>query len=774
MIVRPAGGAGIRLGAFAGLMVLAAWRYAGIETPAPTIRVLALVLLTICAGVALMLVGPRPGRSAPSRRRGAIVRAGVISVLLVSVSLTAGVPARLLVPSGWGTLARDLNRGVAPLATTIWPYAGTNPWTRVDILLGLGIGCAAAAALGCVAIPSGDRSPGVRSGLRRLGALGLLLAIYVVGVLDANGGSAGAEGVLLLGLLVAWLWLPELGPTRRGAVFAWLAAAGALGAGMMGALGGSRPWFDYRGWDLLGSPPARTAFSWDQTYGPIPWSRSNRPMFTVRSPAPGRWKVTTLDRFDGLRFLRSGTDAGSNEDLPLPLDERWYRFATFTVAGLSSRQLPAEQGTTAGVQLDRHLAYGQDGTVSTLGRPLRGGDTYTVLSYVPAPSPAQLRAAPRAFPASYLRYTAFDLPTRIQSGLRVSADRSAPGQFWTRSTVGAAAPGHPLPAGARRRILASPYAPMYRLAQRLAVGPRSTYDVAVATEHYLKTNYAYSEQSPRRRYPLESFLFDDRLGYCQQFSGAMALMLRMDGIPARVAAGFLTGTYDRATKTYRVRALDAHSWVEVYFTGVGWVPFDPTPPRTVGLVQRPVYASSSAANPAQAIAATVGSPPVARRAAPAPVHHRSRAPVPLAVRLALWALAGLSLLAVAIGWLTGNRRLRRSLRNDGELVTQELVNALRSLGYAVPATATLAQIERLVALHGGPEAARYVALLGAQRYGRGGGGARATLRDRRRLRLGMTAHLGFDVRLRGHWALPPGTLAWRLRGAVQLPGAGGP
>ena len=67
-----------------------------------------------------------------------------------------------------------------------------------------------------------------------------------------------------------------------------------------------------------------------------------------------------------------------------------------------------------------------------------------------------------------------------------------------------------------------------------------------------------------------------QVGYCQQFSGAMALMLRMIGIPARVAAGFAPGSRTRKRRV-RVRDLDAHSWVEVYFNGIGWVPFDPTP-----------------------------------------------------------------------------------------------------------------------------------------------------------------------------------------------------
>jgi hypothetical protein len=206
------------------------------------------------------------------------------------------------------------------------------------------------------------------------------------------------------------------------------------------------------------------------------------------------------------------------------------------------------------------------------------------------------------------------------------------------------------------------------------------------------------------------------------------------------------------------------------------VPFDPTPPRTVGAPQRPVYASSSVANPAEAIALTVGGrPPIG--AAPSQQDHRHHSSgASVVARSALLALAVLGLaavLAAAARWLVGHRRLRRSLQGDGELATRELAGGLRSLGYAVPPTATLAQIEGLVRLHGGEDAARYVGLLRERRYGRGGA-AGATLRDRRRLRHGLTAHLGLDARLRGHWALPPGTLGWRLPSPVQLPGAGGP
>src|SRR5204862_3418675 len=77
--------------------------------------------------------------------------------------------------------------------------------------------------------------------------------------------------------------------------------------------------------------------------------------------------------------------------------------------------------------------------------------------------------------------------------------------------------------------------------------------------------------------PLADFLLRERVGYCQQFSGAMALLLRMGGVPARVAAGFSPGSLDRDRREYVVRDMDAHSWVEVFFPGIGWVTRDPTP-----------------------------------------------------------------------------------------------------------------------------------------------------------------------------------------------------
>ena len=88
--------------------------------------------------------------------------------------------------------------------------------------------------------------------------------------------------------------------------------------------------------------------------------------------------------------------------------------------------------------------------------------------------------------------------------------------------------------------------------------------------------YTETPPAPGRLAPLDAFLFRDRAGYCQHFAGAMALLLRMGGVPAAVAAGFSPGSRD-ARGEHIVRDLDAHCWVEAYFPGIGWVTFDPTP-----------------------------------------------------------------------------------------------------------------------------------------------------------------------------------------------------
>ncbi len=106
------------------------------------------------------------------------------------------------------------------------------------------------------------------------------------------------------------------------------------------------------------------------------------------------------------------------------------------------------------------------------------------------------------------------------------------------------------------------------------------FERVMALTKYLQQNYAYSlqlGQVPPGRDPVDWFLFDAKIGYCEQFATAETLMLRSLGIPARLATGYSTGDYDPVLNQSIVREHDAHAWVEVWFPSHGWVPVDPSP-----------------------------------------------------------------------------------------------------------------------------------------------------------------------------------------------------
>jgi transglutaminase-like putative cysteine protease len=107
----------------------------------------------------------------------------------------------------------------------------------------------------------------------------------------------------------------------------------------------------------------------------------------------------------------------------------------------------------------------------------------------------------------------------------------------------------------------------------------TAYDKATELEHFLKTKYHYTLDltgNPGKD-PLAHFLFETRAGHCEYFASSMTVMLRTLGIPSREVNGFLPGEFNDLGGDYIVRASDAHSWVEAYFPGSGWIVFDPTP-----------------------------------------------------------------------------------------------------------------------------------------------------------------------------------------------------
>jgi transglutaminase-like putative cysteine protease len=118
------------------------------------------------------------------------------------------------------------------------------------------------------------------------------------------------------------------------------------------------------------------------------------------------------------------------------------------------------------------------------------------------------------------------------------------------------------------------------LARQITARSQTPFDRTIAVENYLRSRFTYTLNLTGKPGvdPLAHFLFETRAGHCEYFASALAIMLRTLGIPTREVNGFLPGEYNDLGEDYIVRASDAHSWVEVYFPGSGWMTFDPTPP----------------------------------------------------------------------------------------------------------------------------------------------------------------------------------------------------
>ncbi len=117
------------------------------------------------------------------------------------------------------------------------------------------------------------------------------------------------------------------------------------------------------------------------------------------------------------------------------------------------------------------------------------------------------------------------------------------------------------------------------LASILTAGHNNPYDKAASITRYLRTNIEYArtiDPVPPGQDPIEWFLFDYRMGFCNYYATAQVLMLRSLGIPARLAVGYAQGEYDRETNVFTVQRRHSHAWPEVYFNDYGWVIFEPT------------------------------------------------------------------------------------------------------------------------------------------------------------------------------------------------------
>jgi transglutaminase-like putative cysteine protease len=117
------------------------------------------------------------------------------------------------------------------------------------------------------------------------------------------------------------------------------------------------------------------------------------------------------------------------------------------------------------------------------------------------------------------------------------------------------------------------------LARSLRTPGASTYDTILAYEAWLGANTEYDLDAPvpaDGADAVDDFLFESQLGFCEQIASALTIMLRSQGVPARLATGYVPGERDRVSGVWNVKGSDAHAWVEVWFPLTGWQAFDPT------------------------------------------------------------------------------------------------------------------------------------------------------------------------------------------------------
>lgn len=738
-----------RLCGFVALAAFGALQWAKMVQPAASDALLACVVVAAIAGGALSVVARR--EPPPRVRAAATVLAGFALLLVAFVA--AGIPLRFLGPRGWDDLAGGIGQGVGAVASVSTPYSGLDEWTRIVIVLG---GCALVAVAALLAFaPRGRGTFGVPGAAAV--ALGLL---YTVPVMQHDIRLPYLAGLLFAILLAAFLWLERI-ERRSAPAAAALVAAAALGGYVAApSLDGDRALLDYEKLAQSLSGSMTTQYRWNHDYGPLDWPRDGREVLRVRAPHRSYWKAVNLTAFDGTRWVQ---DSGQAAD---PLERAVFEPAWVQPIRVTLRALRTSQFVTAGSALDvvespRTPIRTTPGVFESAGDPLRRGHAYRAIVYTPRPTTAQLRRAGSDFTGVPRGYGVVRVPeVAATSGAAAAAaarlrardgGRAVGFRWWSES-------GAPVAVGAgggdaQAVIEDSAYARVYALSQRLRDGTSTPYEYVRAIERYLADDaFTYSETPRRSRAPLADFLLRDRAGYCQQFSGAMALLLRMGGVPARVASGFSPGALDRERGEYVVRDVDAHSWVEVFVPGIGWVARDPTPADAPARAQ----AADVAAGGDEPAAAFSGSERALGRSpggglasVPATPQQAEDAPSPAVIVGGLLALAAAALMAALV--LRRRRGRRRSAPHGGlDEDLAELERALRRSGRAAPPHMTLDALALRLA---GTPAQAYVQSLAAARYGYGD--RPPTRAERAALRHELGVGLGIGGRLRAWWALPP-------------------
>ncbi len=714
----------IRLITFAALAAYGTLRWATLLHPVPGWRLVGLL------GLSVLLVAAAP----IARRLGGPIGALFAGAVALAAFPVAGLRWHWFVHERIAVSVTHIGNGLQALPNILVPYVGSSPAVRLVIVLGAAVLLLDAAAVIAFA-------PRTFGDARRAAAALPLVALAVVPSTLLRPQFPYLQGLILFALVAGFVWGERLRFEAATAALTIVAVAGVGAAILAPRIDPHKPWIDYRAWTGTAVHHQVDTFSWNQSYGPLHWPQTGHVVLTVAAARGDYWKAEDLDLFDGRDWVAGAPS--SQPSLPVASvasARRWTQVIKVTIEGMRTSDVIAAGYAGQLSPIEGGVAPGQEAGTWVATRGLGPGDSYEAVTYSPHPSGAELSAAGRAYPSQQLgNELTLGIPRGGGSSARsvqVSFPRFHSGGF-PRLAQG------PSPADASRLVASSPYGDVYALARHLAAQAATPYAFITSVRRYLAEGFTYNQNPPVRRYPLASFLFADRQGYCQQFSGAMAMLLRMGGIPARVAAGFTSGTLDPATHQWVVTDLDAHAWVEAWFPRYGWVGFDPTP------ASAPARGGKSPVPIAKSPATTVTSGaalPHRDTGGAAPLGHGAHAGSGGGVTP--WLMVAAVALAIA---LTGLARVLLGARGSTEDLLAELERALARTRRPLPAGATLASLEHRFS--SSPGAMGYVRALRLARYG--GQTARPSAEQRRALRHELREGLGLAGRARALWALPP-------------------
>jgi transglutaminase-like putative cysteine protease len=626
-------------------------------------------------------------------------------------------------------------------------------------------------------------SAGVLLALRRPvgAALALVLAIGWPATLVPGGrpvavGALGLVGVLAVLFLFRAGARPARGLVQGIAVALVLVATAAVASTSDAVAKGA--FLSWQTWDPYDQPddPVGVRYVWNSHYSGIHFPKKKTVVFRIRVPGPQRnlfWRATTLDDYTGNGWQESlnlGEPVGAEQIAATGLPSRAYDEGSWvrqdvTVEALRDIHLAASAQPVRWQPPSDTAIQDQNGDVVVLPRALHRGQRYTVWSSVLQAKPSQLANAGTDYPESVDRYLqaiqgaglvpAFGTPNR-ETLMRVFFDATYEDDFLMQANR-----------------------PLYNVARDVVGDAQTPYVAAVALEAWFRREggFRYDETPPPpgvNEPALVAFVTQTKRGYCQHYAGAMALMLRFLGIPARVAAGFTSGSYDDDKHEWKVTDHEAHTWVEAYFPGWGWMPFDPTPGRGLLDAQWSVSSPSfDTTNPdvLSGTSATITS--LRRDAVEANANGRqglegisgnanppsgSGGTIVRDKGPGIVALAFL-VLAVGVGAIIGLKALLRALRFAGRdpralaaACRRDIVGYLADQGLTLSPSATLAEVGYTLDRYYAVDATPFVRAATIARFGppaESGAALARARRELRRIRRDLRHQVGAMSRFRG-------------------------